>query len=56
MISELELGKTIRMTETYPGVDVVLNADMHEETAKAVVNGSGTILVEEGQDGTRWAN
>jgi len=52
MISELELGKTIKMTETYPGVDVVLNADMHEETARAIVNGSGTILVEEGQDGT----
>lgn len=52
MLSELELGKTIPMTETYPGVDVVLNADMHEETAKAVVNSTGTLLVEEGQDGT----
>mgnify|MGYP001611972477 CR=1 FL=1 len=52
MLSELELGKTIPMTETYPGVDVVLNADMHEETAKAIVSGSGTLLVEEGQDGT----
>ncbi|MBI3545842.1 MAG: CHRD domain-containing protein [Gammaproteobacteria bacterium] len=52
MISELELGKTIKMTETYPGVDVVLNADMHEETAKAIVNSVGTLLVEEGQDGT----
>ena len=52
MISELELGKTIKMTETYPGVDVVLNADMHEETAKAITNSAGTILVEEGQDGT----
>lgn len=52
MISELELGKTIKMTQTYPGVDVVLNADMHEETAKAIVNSTGTILVEEGQDGT----
>ncbi len=52
MLSELELGKTIPMTATYPGVDVVLNADMHEETAKAIVSGSGTLLVEEGQDGT----
>lgn len=52
MLSELELGKTIPMTERYPGVDVVLNADMHEETAKAIVSGSGTLLVEEGQDGT----
>lgn len=52
MLSELELGKTIPMTETYPGVDVVLNADMHEETAKAIVNSTGTLLVEEGQDGT----
>lgn len=52
MLSELELGKTIPMTVTTPGVDVVLNADMHEETAKAIVNAAGTILVEEGQDGT----
>lgn len=52
MTSELELGKTIKMTERIPGVDVVLNADMHEESAKTIVNNVGTILVEEGQDGT----
>ena len=52
MLSELELGKTIPLSETYPGVDVVLNADMHEETSKAIVSASGTLLVEEGQDGT----
>lgn len=52
MISELELGKTIKMTERIAGVDVVLNADMHEESAKAIINANGTILVEEGQDGT----
>ena len=52
MISELELGKNIKLTTTTAGVDVVLAADMHEETAKAIVNPNGTLLVEEGQDGT----
>ncbi len=52
MISELELAKTITLTETIPGVDFVLNADMHERTIKPIVVKTGTVLVEEGQDGT----
>ena len=52
MIAELELAHSIAITERHPGVDVVLSADMHEETRKPIVNRSGTILVEEGQDGT----
>ena len=52
MISELELAKTIVLTETYPGIDFVLNADMHERTIQPIVVKTGTVLVEEGQDGT----
>lgn len=53
MISELELALNIRMAETTPGIDVILSADMHEETSKPIVVGpSNTIIVEEGQDGT----
>ena len=52
LISELELANAIVLVETYPGVDVVLSADMHEKTIKPIVVRTGTILVEEGQDGT----
>lgn len=57
MLSEMGLANNVRLAETYPGIDVVLSSDMHEETAKAVVvtnkiNGAKTILAEEGQDGT----
>ena len=53
MISELELALNVRMAETTPGIDVILSADMHEETSKPIVVGpSNTIIVEEGQDGT----
>ena len=38
--------------ETIPGIDVVLSSDMHEETSQVLVAKSGTLLVEEGQDGT----
>lgn len=53
LISEQELANNLRLTDTYPGVDVVLSADMHEETSKAIVGKNGTLLVEEGQDGTQ---
>lgn len=53
MISELELGLAIRLAEATPGIDVILSADMHEETRKPIVVGAGTIIVEEGQDGTQ---
>ena len=52
MISELELARTVRLTQRFPGVDFVLNADMHERTIRPIVVKSGTVLVEEGQDGT----
>ena len=52
MISELELSRTIDLASKYPGVDFILNADMHERTIKPIVLKTGTVLVEEGQDGT----
>ncbi len=53
MISELGLANNIRLAEATPGVDVILSSDMHEETSEQVVTSSGTLIVEEGQDGTR---
>jgi 2',3'-cyclic-nucleotide 2'-phosphodiesterase (5'-nucleotidase family) len=41
-----------RLAEQYPGIDVMLSSDMHEETREPVVTKTGTIVVEEGQDGT----
>jgi len=52
MISELGLANNIRLSEANPGIDVILSSDMHEETKEAVVTSTGTIVVEEGQDGT----
>ncbi|CAA9892037.1 conserved exported hypothetical protein [Candidatus Methylobacter favarea] len=52
MISELELARTIDLASRYRGIDFILNADMHERTIKPVVLKTGTVLVEEGQDGT----
>ncbi len=56
MLSELGLANNLRIAETIPGIDVVLSSDMHEESQVAIVatskDGSKTILVEEGQDGT----
>lgn len=52
-ISERGLANNIRLSEAYPGIDVILSSDMHEETGQAVVSRAGTIIVEEGQDGTR---
>lgn len=52
LISERGLAGNLELVETYPGVDVVLSSDMHEETHKALIAKTGTILVEEGQDGT----
>ncbi|HTT37513.1 MAG TPA: 5'-nucleotidase C-terminal domain-containing protein [Burkholderiales bacterium] len=50
--SELGLANNIRLAERYPGIDVILSSDMHEETRKPVVTRAGTVVVEEGQDGT----
>ena len=52
MISELEMARDIKLAETYPGVDVILNSDMHEKTIQPIVTSTGTLIVEEGQDGT----
>ena len=52
MMSELELSRDIQLVETFPGVDVLLNSDMHEKTIKPIVVSTGTVIVEEGQDGT----
>jgi 2',3'-cyclic-nucleotide 2'-phosphodiesterase (5'-nucleotidase family) len=50
--SELGLSNNIRLAEAVPGIDVVLSSDMHEETTQPVVTSTGTLVVEEGQDGT----
>jgi len=52
LISEMEMARDIALAETYPGVDVILNSDMHERTMEPIVTPTGTIIVEEGQDGT----
>lgn len=52
LISEQELANNVRMAEAYPGIDVVLSSDMHEVTRKPIVAKTGTLLIEEGQDGT----
>jgi len=52
MISELEMARDIKLAETYKGVDVILNSDMHERTISPLVTSTGTRIVEEGQDGT----
>jgi len=53
LLSEQELANNIRMAETYPGIDVILSSDMHEVTRRPVVTKGGTVVAEEGQDGTR---
>ena len=50
--SELGLANNILLAQLYPGIDVILSSDMHEETRQPVVTPTGTIIVEEGQDGT----
>ena len=56
MASEMGLANNIRLAKKYPGIDVVLSSDMHEETTEPAVvthaNGTQTLVVEEGQDGT----
>ena len=52
MTSELEMSRDIKLAETFAGVDVILNADMHERTTAPIITSKGTRIVEEGQDGT----
>ena len=49
--SELELANNLRIADATPGIDVVLSADMHELTREPIVAKTGTVIVEEGQDG-----
>ena len=53
MASEMGLANNVRLAEKIAGIDVVLSSDMHEETQEPVVTAGGTLIVEEGQDGTR---
>lgn len=50
--SELGLANNIVLAERNAGIDLILSSDMHEETRQPVVTSNGTIVVEEGQDGT----
>jgi 2',3'-cyclic-nucleotide 2'-phosphodiesterase (5'-nucleotidase family) len=57
MISEMEMSRDIQIAETVsPAPDVILNSDMHERTTAPIdvahADGSHTLIVEEGQDGT----
>lgn len=52
MISELGLANNIRLAEANPGIDLILSSDMHEETSQPVVTSTGTVIVEEGADGS----
>jgi len=52
LISERGLAGNLELVETFPGIDIVLSSDMHEETHQILQAKSGTLLVEEGQDGT----
>ena len=50
--SELGLANNIVLAERNAGIDVILSSDMHEETRQPYVSSTGTLIVEEGQDGT----
>jgi len=52
LISERGLAANLNMVERIKGVNIVLSSDMHEETRKVLQASSGTLLIEEGQDGT----
>ena len=52
LASERGLANNIELAERYPGIDVILSSDMHERTEQLVVAKTGTLIVEEGQDGT----
>lgn len=61
MISELEMSRDIEIAETATASpDVILNSDMHERTTAPIVvtraDGTKTLIVEQGQDGTVVGN
>lgn len=55
LLSEFGLAKNVLIANDNPEIDIVFSSDMHEETPKAVVAGSGAIVSESGQDGTQLA-
>lgn len=55
LVSEFGLAKNVLIANNNPDIDVVLSADMHEETPREIVADSGAIISEVGQDGTRLA-
>lgn len=52
LASELGLPSNIRIAETIAGIDVVLSSDSHEQVTAPIVTKTGTLLIEQGQDGT----
>ena len=52
LASEMGMANNIRLAEAIPGIDVVLSSDMHEIATKPYVTKGGTLVIEEGQDGT----
>lgn len=61
MMSEMEMSRDVQIAETLsPAPDVILNSDMHERTTAPIdvahADGSHTLIVEEGQDGTVVGN
>lgn len=61
MMSEMEMSRDVQIAETLsPTPDVILNSDMHERTTAPIdvahADGSHTLIVEEGQDGTVVGN
>ncbi len=61
MMSEMEMSRDVQIAETLsPAPDVILNSDMHERTTSPIdvahADGSHTLIVEEGQDGTVVGN
>ena len=53
VLSELGLAKNIALAKETKGVDFIFSSDMHEETPQAIQLENGTVIMEEGQDGTR---
>lgn len=55
LLSEYGLAKNIDLANRYPGIDVLLSSDMHEETPEPIYSTNGTLISEAGQDGTQVA-
>ncbi len=52
LASERGLAANLDYAERIPGIDLVLSSDMHEESWQVLRAKTGTLLIEEGQDGT----